>query len=69
MEVPLTYIQLLKLDQFLDKLYSDVNNLYKLSLDLAKIINYYNPEDQKVKIYNNEISEEEYQMKKKDKPP
>lgn len=67
--MPLTYIQLLKLDQFLDKLYSDVNNLYKLSLDLAKIINYYNPEDQKVKIYNNEISEEEYQMKKKDKPP
>lgn len=39
----------------------DKSNLFDLSIELGKIVNFFNSDEQKVKVYNKEISQDEYE--------
>ena len=55
-------LSLKKMRKYLEDLQNKMSksNLFVLSDELGKVINFYNSEEQKTKLYNNEISKEDY---------
>lgn len=55
-------LSLKKMRKYLEDLQNKMSksNLFVLSDELGKVINFYNSDEQKTKLYNNEISKEDY---------